>query len=383
MTVPIPDDSARRRRIALLVAASVVGVLVVAVSAWALMHERTAGPSSPSYTPAEETTASSPATSSGVASAPAGEGATETAASGQSTTTAAGGRAKIAFRLGRSLYVANEDGSGAVAMKRADPVYALAPDGSALALVRSGKLVIESVGDGRTTVVGSAELVTPVWTADSSAALFVRAGDQGVPQVWRVRKDGSGAVSVGPGQGAAVSPDGTTLALLATEADSDSPAVTVIRPGGRSSKVKVPNGNPVAVALSRGALYVSTLSPTGVAAIWVSAIDGSGRRELIGAMPADGKAAIYGRLLLSPDSRSLAYTADGDDGYSRIWVVSASGGSPRQVTARRDGYPLAWTSDGRGLLFFEGNSFQGESSALWRAEPDGSHRRMLVSGAIQ
>lgn len=383
MTVPIPDVSARRKRIALIVAVSVTAVVVVAVLVWILTTRNDAGPTSSTFTPAEETTASTPATSSAVASALAGEITSGTQTSTQATGTATASRGKIAFRLGRSLYVANEDGSGAVAMKQADTVYALAPDGSALAAVRGGKLVIEPVPGGTSVVVGPAELVTPVWLADSSSLLYVRAGTDGVPQVWRVKRDGTTSAMVGPGTAVAASGDGTTLALLGTEADAEALAVTVIGPGTSKRVVKVADGTPVAVAVTRDALFVSTLSPSGVASIRRSALDGFASRELVGPLPTNGKTTSYGRLLLSPDARSLAYTADGDDGYSRIWVVPVGGGSPRQVTSRRDGYLMGWSADSRSVFFFEGNSFQGESSALWRADADGSRRQMLVSGAIQ
>jgi len=361
----------------------VTAIVVVGVIVWILTTRDAGGPAELTYTPAEETTASSHATSSAVASALAGQGASGTATSGQTTDAATAASGKIAFRLGRSLYVANADGTGAVAMKNADAVYSLAPDGTALAVVRGGKLILEPVSAGTAAVVGAAELVSPVWLSDSSALLFVRAGAEGVPQVWRVKRDGTGAALVSGGVAMAASPDGTKLALLGTEDEAQPAGITVLGPGASKRVVTVAGGTPVAVAVSGDALFVSTLSPTGVASIRRSALDGSGSRELVGPMTADGKGTAYGRLLLSPDGRSLAYTADGDDGYSRIWVVPAGGGSPRQVTSRRDGYLVGWSSDSRSVFFFEGNSFQGETSALWRADPDGSHRRMLVSGAVQ
>lgn len=383
MTVPSTDDSAQRRPVALIVAVSVTAIVVVGVLVWILTTRDARGPAVLTYTPAEETTASSPATSSAVASALAGEGASGTVTSGQSTDTATAAAGKIAFRLGRSLYVANTDGSGAVAMKNADTVYSLAPDGTALAVVRAGKLIIELVPAGAAVVVGATELVTPVWLSDSSALLFVRAGAQGVPQVWRVKRDGTGAALVSGGVAMAASPDGTKLALLGTEDEAQPAGITVLGPGRSKRAVTVAGGAPVAVAVSGDTLFVSTMSLSGVASIRRSTLDGSSSRELVGPMAGDGKGTAYGRLLLSPDGRSLAYTADGDDGYSRIWVVPVAGGSPRQVTSRRDGYLMSWSSDNRSVFFFEGNSFQGETSALWRADPDGSHRRMLVSGAVQ
>jgi len=384
MTVPIPDEAAQRKRIVLIVVASLVALVLVAGGAWALLRPGSSGEPPVAYTPAEETTASGPATSSAVASALAGEGTSTTVPPAGGTGSAAIPRsAKIAFHLGRSLYVANEDGSDTTPLKFTETEYALSPDGTSVAVVRGGKLEIVAVSGGKTVSVGAAEMATPVWMPDSSAVLFVRADSNGVPSVWRVKRDGTGAKRIATGQSVAVSSDGKTVAMLSTEADSDAAQVTVITNGGAPRKVAVSGGEPIAVAVSGQQLYVSTLSADGATAIWVSALDGSGRRQLVTAVPAEGKTVTFGRMLPSADGQSLAYTADGDDGYSRIWIVPIAGGSPRQVTSRRDGYPLGWSADGKRILFFEGNSFQGESSALWVANPDGTGRRMIVSGAVQ
>lgn len=384
MTVPIPDEAAQRKRIVLIVAASLVALAVVAGGAWAILRPDAANKAPVAYTPAEVTTASGPATSSAVASALAGEGTSATVlGSGAASSTAIPRSAKVAFHLGRTLYVANEDGSNTAPLKVTETEYALSPDGTSVAVVRGGKLEIVPVAGGNAAVAGAAEIATPVWLPDSSAVLFVRADSNGVPSVWRVKRDGAGAKRVTTGQSVAVSGDGKTLAMLSTEADADAAQVTVVSNAGEPRKVEVSGGEPVAVAVANGQLYVSTLSADGVTAIRVSALDGSGSRELVSAVPAEGKTVTFGRLMPSQDGRSLAYAADGDDGYSRIWVVPVAGGSPRQVTSRRDGYPLRWTADGERILFFEGNSFQGESSALWVANPDGTGRRMIVSGAVQ
>ena len=384
MTVPIPDETAQRKRIVLIVAGSLVALALVAGGAWAVLRPGSSRNAPVVYTPAEETTASGPATSSAVASALAGEGASATTPGSDGTSSTTIPRSgKIAFHLGRTLYVANEDGSGTTPLKVTETEYALSPDGASVALVRGGKLEIVPVAGGKATVAGAAEIAAPVWTPDSSAVLFLRADSNGVPSVWHVKRDGSGAKRITVGQGMAVSGDGKTVAMLSTEADTDAAQVTVISNGGAPRKVAVTGGEPIALAVAGGQLYVSTLSADGTTAIWASGLDGSGRRQLVTAVPSEDKTVTFGRLMPSRDGQSLAYTADGDDGYSRIWVVPVAGGSPRQVTSRRDGYPLGWTADGKRILFFEGNSFQGESSALWIANPDGTGRRMIVSGAVQ
>lgn len=383
MSVPIPDGAARRRT-TLIVAGSATVLVLLAVGAWALLRPEATVVPPRVFTPAQETTASAPATSSAVASALAGVEASSPAPGVvASEPVAAAVTPKIAFHLGSSLYVANEDGTGAVALKVTESEYALSPDGVSLAVVRGGKLGILAVASGSEIIAGAAEAVPPVWTSDSSTLLFVRSDANGNPSIWRVARNGSGAKRVCSGLGVAVSPDGKVMAVLPAETDDGARDVTIVAAGKPTKKVALSGGDPIAVAVSDARVFVSTLSTAGAAAIWSSSLSGTDKREVVGAGATGVTEATYGRLMLSPDGRSLAYTADGDDGYSRIWVVPVGGGAPRQVTGRRDGYLLGWSADSKAILFFEGNSFQGETSALWRADPNGGTRRMIVSGAVR
>ena len=42
---------------------------------------------------------------------------------------------------------------------------------------------------------------------------------------------------------------------------------------------------------------------------------------------------------------------------------------------------MGWTEDGKGILFIEGNAFQGQSTSLWSSDLKGRNRKLLVQGA--
>ena len=384
MPTRMPEERARRTRVALIAVAAVVACIAAAAAVWAITRPNTPPSTRPStFTPADETTASTrtATTSAGqVATAPSGA-SMPTVTVVTPSVPASKMVATFAFHLGLTLYVANEDASRIVPVKVPEDVYRLSPDGAAVAVVRSGRMVIVAVGSGAVRDAGPAVEVAPVWAADSRSVLSVRSTPSGARQVWRVPRDGSAASNVGPGEGMAVSPDGHIIALLPERGSSAASTVGIVREGRAATSLAVATGSPIAIALSNDHVFVSTMSRSGESVILSMRLDGSDPRRLVGPAPDADKVVTFGRLILSPDAKSLAYTTNGDDGYSRLWVVPVAGGSPVQITSRRDGYPLGWTADSSAILFIEGNSFQGEQTALWRAYIHGLGRKMLVSGA--
>ena len=385
MTARMPEDRARRLHAALIAVAAVAACVAVAAGVWAATRPTTPpSTSQPAFTPAEETTAPAQAATSSageVATSAPGVPATATPGATPTAPPAVPARATFAFHLGQTLYVTDEAASKTVPVAVPEDSYRVSPDGSVVAVVRVKRLVLVTVGSGAVRDVGPAIPVTPVWAPDSGSVLFVRETAAGACQVWRALVDGSPVRFVGAGEGMAISPDGRSIALLPEPGASTAAILRVSRDGAAGTPVPVGGGTPVAAALSNDRVFVSTLSPAGASAIVSARRDGSDSHRLVGPMSGADKAATYGRLILSPNGKSLAYTTDGDDGYSRVWIVPVSGGSPVQVTSRRDGYPLGWTADGAAILFIEGNAFQGEQTALWRATRDGRGRKMLVSGA--
>jgi Tol biopolymer transport system component len=113
-----------------------------------------------------------------------------------------------------------------------------------------------------------------------------------------------------------------------------------------------------------------------------AALDGSGERQVVGAPPGVvGQMVAYGDLEVSPDGRYLVFCAGSDDGYSRMFSIRTDGGEPVSLSMRRDDYCRGFSSTGEYFYFLEGNTFQGQPTALWRVRPDGSGRAMVVSGA--
>jgi len=81
----------------------------------------------------------------------------------------------------------------------------------------------------------------------------------------------------------------------------------------------------------------------------------------------------------------LTYRADGEGylrpGYTHVYVISAEGGAPRQLTfgAYNESGPISWTRDGRHLIV------TGNRTENWRREPVNSelYRVALADGAIE
>jgi Tol biopolymer transport system component len=390
MTSPIPDDTLRTR-VALIAAISVLGIAILAMGAWAVLrpHPKAAAPRT--FIPAEETSAAArPATSSVLSTAAAAtDSSSTTAAAAAAATTGGEGAApgmvrasKVAFRLGSSIYVADENGGSTKAVTQApDGQFTLSPDGLTLALARAGTISLYEVATGRLEFSGVAEAVKPVWLPDSSAVMFMRVGADGVAQIFQVSPTGGDETVVGTGSSVAVSPNGAAIALLPALGSTATPQVIVSKNGGPFTPIAVPSGDPIGIALGNTRLYISTMGAAEGGAIWSVALDGSGARALVKPSTAADKGATFGRMLPSPDGTSLLYAAESDDGYSRMWLVPTAGGAPFSLSSRRDNYPLQWSVSGKDILFIEGNSFQGETTALYHVSPTGTRRLMIVSGA--
>ena len=386
-----PTETERRVHVVVIVAAAVLAVAMVAAAAWSLTRpEPVRELPQAALTPGQESTASV-ATSAGVSGVTTATSTTTTSTSTaqasadttRGTIIIAGHR--IAYRVAAALYVADEDGTHPHPAYGTSSNYALSPDGLKVASIESGKFAVVPVGARPTSKADlepgtAAEGVTPVWTEDSSAAMFVRADASGVPSVWRYTISDKVLVEVGAGSGMAVSPDGRTVVALPTES-TDSGQLTVWTPDGKDHTIALPSGDPVAIALSASRIYVSTMSSGGDASLWSMTLAGKDRKRLVGAASAGTTQATYGQIILSPDGRHLLYTVEGDDGYSRIRLIPIGGGASVAISGLRDGYPLGWSSDGKYILFVEGNAYQGQTTALWRCDLTGHNRKQLVKHA--
>lgn len=287
--------------------------------------------------------------------------------------------AKIVYRLDGALWASNEDGSAAKKVADVDTgSFALSPDGTHIAYVdaASKTLHIATVASAGVTQIGPAEDVRPVWAPDSSAVAYTSAGEE--MEVRTVRADGTGAFTIGAGHTPSFSRDGKRLAFIAHVDPGDVGNVVLIDVDGS-------NGRGVGVKATEviwggdGLIFAVNAARLGAERIVTTDMEGSSR-ELVG--PNDGdKPFMYGSLTVSPDGSRLLYTAHGDDGYSRAFVLNLSSSETVALTVRRDTYPQAWSSDSRRVFFVEGNAFQGEATNLMSALTDGLGRAEVVTGA--
>lgn len=401
---------ADKRRLAALVAVVVVVLGGLVALALGVFGSRGAGEGGrPSITPlpplasGEETVApegsleptGSAESTQGTGPGP-GAGAGEESGDSTDAPPVVPGRAPfVAYRFGEQVWVSREDGSDAVMVADSSQgEFALAPDGTALALVDGGVLSLITVSDLKRDEIGAAEPAGFAWSADSSSVLFVRAaqGGHGATDVWRAsRRTGSVPLKVVQGSAPALAIDGTIVALpVAAMAPDPAKGTLWVLPSGRNARQVATSGLPAAATVQGGlvAYAVTGMRYTDISGaekqidpeVWVMRTDGTSARRLVG-KPATARPFGYANLMLSPDGQRLLYAEVGDDGYSRAWVVAVAEGAPVALTVRRDTYPLGWSADGQRVFFIEGNAFQGEPTALVTAGADGGGRRTVIEGA--
>lgn len=385
---PVPDGPDGKRIALIVIAIAVVGGLLVFGGLMLLGQKRTS--------PEEETRRLEPAQETHVATMPVLPGtepsgsAGATASPGASTTPPAGsagaGVDRVAYRLGETLYVANDDGTQARSVARvAEGEYALSPDGRTLAVSHDAKLTLYDALTGSPSQAGAAAAERPVWLPDSSAVLFVRSasGSDGCrTEVWRVKRDGIGARLLRRGGAPCISPDGRTVAVLgASGLDSHGyDTLFVARDGSGFRSIRVSQGTPVSAALSNDRIYYSVTGADGDSCIDSCRLDGSDR-ILFSARPEEAMQATWDELMMSPNGRVLAAAAIGDDQFSRVSLFPLPKGTVAHASRRRDCYLRAWTRSGDCLLLVEGNAYQGQSTGLVCVTADGSIGKSIVTGA--
>ena len=307
----------------------------------------------------------------------------------------------VAYRIGGQVWVSAEDGSDPrYVADSAEGAYALSPDGTAVAVVDSsdGVLRIVEAGSGsyvRVLAGDPPDAAQPAaswrgslaWAPDSSAIAFVVT--ERPRELWLADREGTTVSRLALGASPRFAPDSGVLGFVSDEED---PAFGRVAAGDAPDLLEAP-ARIADLAWAGDRLYFSLQVAPGQdaqirAADMDDAVDGDGDGvpEIGGEVLVPGPHGVgfmvgYTSLLLSPDGGWLAYTASGDDGFSRLYVVRTAGGTPRELSIRRDSYPLRWSSDGAYLLFIEGNPWQGEETRLMRVRPDGTGRQTLVDGA--
>ncbi|MBL8650620.1 MAG: S9 family peptidase [Sphingopyxis sp.] len=190
-----------------------------------------------------------------------------------------------------------------------------------------------------------------------------------------------------------ISPDGRRIAYVRRAND-----IMADRAVNAIWQIDTATGDEVAIAGTDGAAFAPRWSPDGKrlayasteggsAQLWVRWMDGGERVRLTGlptspsslAWSPDGKTIAYTMLVKDdgpkfgkapankPEGAKwaeplevrdlLTYRADGEGyiepGYEKIFIVPATGGSPRQLSfgPYHDGGPLSWSRDGKTLYF--------------------------------
>lgn len=367
-------ENRRKAGIAAAIAVAVLGVAgVLALAATRPPAGEETVEATGTIIPAEETTETTPPVlpgsdeAAGAVAEPAADPGTVPAA-----TPTYMHAALVAYRRDGWLCVAAEDGTGErKVVASASGVHSLSPDGGALAFVDagSGALAIADVAAGAVVTLGPALQDPPSWSPDSAWLVYTASG----PKVMRVGRDGAGTAGIFSGSMPSVSvADGTVAGV------SPGGEIVVWRQG-TLSKFRVSRAV-TGLATDGATVYFGAMAADGPVSLRAISTDGRGERTLVGA-PKSDRAVTFGDLLLSHATAHMVYAERSDDGYSRMFSIQTGGGVPVSLCVRRDCYPLRWTADGAAILFVEGNSMQGDPTALMRVAPTGASRRLLVDGA--
>jgi dipeptidyl aminopeptidase/acylaminoacyl peptidase len=253
-------------------------------------------------------------------------------------------------------------------------VFSLALAAPALAAVAEGP---QKLFTGR-DLFGLEIATDPQFKPDGSAIAYVRATndvmtDKARRAIWLVDPATGAQTPLVAEEGTAFSPrwspDGQKLAYVAVTAGGPQLFVRWVATG-RSARVATLDQSPSDI----------TWSPDGKSiAFTMLTADDAAR---LGAAPAKPEGAQWAEPL-RVETR-LTFRADGEGelkpGFAHIFIVSADGGAPRQLTFGRydDNGPLAFTPDGKALLF-SANRKPG-----WERDPQESeiYQLTLADGAV-
>jgi Tol biopolymer transport system component len=391
MADPIFDEAEQRRRTWLIAGVLSLVVVFIGVGAsFAVLALRNPAAKKPVFTQTQPIGPSAPAT---VTSDAPTSSATPTASadSSQTTGTPSGQivrSGRIAYRLSDQIWVSGEDGSGAKAVAySASGAFSLSPDGRSLAYMQGASTstdhaVLVDVASG-TEVSLTATLGLPAWAPSSSWLAYTVAGGTGSYAIRRVNRDGTqDSLVTSSAAQPVISPDGKRIAytrLLFSDTATQSIGVFSIAAHTRKT---VP-GSLGAVTFAFGSSGVLFFAKNTHSDRTINAVDSAlAKRSIIGSLPAGTDLQAPGRLFPSPDASKILFAMFGDDGYSRLTVADVAHKTVKLInTPRRDASPLGWLLDGSGILYIDGNWYLGESPNLYRMNPDGTHRLLLVSGA--
>jgi Tol biopolymer transport system component/DNA-binding winged helix-turn-helix (wHTH) protein len=289
-------------------------------------------------------------------------------------------------------YIASASGGGARKIAPGFFVSCWAPDGTtvALGLFVSGRIIfLDKAGEVRRTIAlrGIRDWIWDLdWSPVHGRLLIVVDDEQRRPTIWTIRPDGSDQAKV-------LTADAEILA--ARWASSGDAVYYFSRVNQTVSLFKVSlnpkdltqRGDPMPLVtglesdegfgISRdGTRLVYARAPY-YSNLWhVEIADPPQKRRVRQTQLTHGTAVIE-RPRVSPDGRTIVFNM-GYESRANLYTVSASGGTPRQLTFFNalsvDG---AWSADGRSVAFA---STEGGKPRVWVVGADGSAPRPLSSG---
>ncbi|MCJ2187911.1 alpha/beta hydrolase family protein [Novosphingobium beihaiensis] len=220
----------------------------------------------------------------------------------------------------------------------------------------------------------------PQISPDGSKIAYVRSSgdimtDRDVPSIWLVDAASGAQRPLVTGPGAHVSPrwspDGKRLAYVSSDGKGAPQLHVLWLASGANVKVTELPDSPGAIAWS----------PDGTRIAYTMRVPGEPMK--LGSQPADKPEGAKWADPLQVIDR-VTYRFDGAGylpaGFDHIFVVSAEGGAPRQVTFGKfdDGGPLSWSPDGRRIVF------NANRHADWQRDINNSevYSVDLASGAV-
>jgi hypothetical protein len=176
-------------------------------------------------------------------------------------------------------------------------------------------------------------------------------------RIWRARIDGRHPQSLGPGSDPAVSPDGRWIAF-----GRGRQILVVPTEGGTPRRVyELHRGQP---ALPGAPVWAPNSRAFGVSdGVGIAVVNPSPRTARV------LRLAAAGGFAFSPDSRRIAYDSSGN-----IYVVSAGGGKPQQLTRDHKAYAPVWGKPGIAFTRFT----HGAHGDVWLSDGRPRHARQLT-----
>ncbi len=400
MTEQVPSDASRIRAIVLTVSGVLVALMLAGVGVLVVTRPSDSTTKQTSIEPAQETSAAPiPGMVASSSTEPSATVATTTPSapipSVPGTNPPATGSGAIAFNLGGRLYVSDVTGARLTPVSQASENYALSPDGAKLAVVAfplaqgsegttaSGQIAIIDVATQAVFSVGLEPADYPVsWSPDSSWLAYTARDGESLA-IKRVQVDGSDdRVIARQGANPRVSRDGKYVAY-AKRGQSGHRDPLMVLTLATNTKRAVPDGDgALAWGWGVGDRLFFTTSVTGSpqeGELWRYRVGAASSRKL-GTVSIESPAYSLTDIRVSPNGKRVLMAAAGDDHYSRLWVFDTSAERFSAIQTRRDAYPCCWAGNDE-ILYFEGNSYQGEPSALASIQADGTVRRLIVRGA--